>query len=206
MAFSWTIPGRRAVDELVEHAQTAIPGYYGRADREREDLEAFAEMVRFAGAVVDDWTRQTYLTLAEGTWLDAHARDRGTRRQADEADAELVERLQVPGDVVTRPVLLARADALLALAGVVGSATMLEGPDLGFFLLDTPGTPADADGFGFLADPDGSAFGWRWMTRLTLFVLVLPDGTPGGTAAAISEDARQHKAGGVTHSVEIEEP
>lgn len=204
MALSWTMPGTGDRDQLLEHARGAIPGYFGKADRAGEDLEAFAEMLSVAAGQVADWIRRTYLEYAERTWLDEHAADRGTRRQTGESDDELRLRLRVPTDVVTRPALLARTDDLLAAAGVVGSASMAEGADLGFFLFDTPVTPGDADGFGFLAEGDGVAFGYRWLGRTTVFIIFLPSATGGGTAAAIATDIVRHRAGGITSSVEAE--
>ncbi len=122
-------------DDLLEHARGAIPRHFSRPARPQEEMYAFAEIMETSHGVVEDWTLQTYIEDCEGIWLDAHAEDRALRRQTDETNDQLRERLRrPPDDAVTRPALLTAVQALLEAAGVVVAPSMVEvRRDRGFF-------------------------------------------------------------------------
>jgi hypothetical protein len=138
---------------LLDFATGALPDWVRSPD---EVLASAAKSVAMARAHGDYLFSQTLITQATGPtsdspdWLDQHARDRGTSRQAGELDPVLQARLRAVPDAVTRQALLDAANAILAAAGVAGSAAMLELPRdaayLGSFtaLTGTGGTFAQA--------------------------------------------------------------
>lgn len=74
------------------------------------------------------WRDQTFISRSKGTYLDQHARDRGTWRQAAETDPPLRSRLRNPQDALTRPVLLDAIADILTAYSVAGTAHMIEMP------------------------------------------------------------------------------
>lgn len=132
---SWTISGGSDKARLIAHAETALPRFFSRSPRGREDLQALAEvMANGVLAPIRDLLRMTYIQDSDGKWLRQHAKDRGTGPQAGESEAALKRRLVDIEDAVTRPVLLAAIQDKLDDAGVVGPLAMVELPrDGGFF-------------------------------------------------------------------------
>ena len=139
--------------EILDFATGALPAWVRQPD---EVLASAAKSVAMAQAHGEYLFSQALITSAIGPtadspdWLDQHARDRGTSRQAGESDPVLATRLRVVPDAITRLALLDAANAILVAAGVVGSAVMLELPRdaafLGSFtaLTGTGGTFAQA--------------------------------------------------------------
>jgi hypothetical protein len=189
---SWTLPGPTRYDSLLAHGAGAVPGYFRSTERAREDLHAYAATMLLVDAIASQWLRMTEIGNAVGPWVDLHARDRGVRRQAGEGDDELIARLRTIDDAVTPAALLAIANAVLAAAGVAGSARMLELPRQGLYL----GTST-------------AAIRGCWNRGLRLFrtgkplvIVILPAGTPAAVVAAVSDAIRIAKAAGVFHIVE----
>lgn len=126
--------------ELFDFAVAALPKWFTSVERHREDLAGFAKTFGAALATVRYWFGQTLIGGAQGPavglpdWLNQHAVDRGTRRQASETTPALRERLQNTPDAVTRGALLAATNAILAAEGIVGTAKMVELPRDGAFL------------------------------------------------------------------------
>lgn len=118
-------------NELLDFATGALPSWVRTPD---EVLASAAKSVAMARAQGEYLFSQALITQATGAtsvspdWLDQHARDRGTSRQAGELDPVLQTRLRVVPDAITRQALLDAANAILAAAGVAGSAAMLELP------------------------------------------------------------------------------
>lgn len=140
-------------NELLDFATGALPSWVRQPD---EVLASAAKSIALARAQGEYLFSQALITQATGPtavspdWLDQHARDRGTSRQAGELDQALQARLRVVPDAVTRQALLDAANAILAAAGVSGAAALLELPRdaayLGSFtaLTGTGGTFAQA--------------------------------------------------------------
>jgi hypothetical protein len=189
---SWTMPGPTRYENLLAHGASAVPGYFRSTERAREDLHAGAAAMLLVDATANQWLRMTEIGHATGVWLDAHARDRGVRRQAGEGDDELRVRLRTIDDAVTPPALLAIANAVLSAAGVVGSAEIVELPLDGAFM----GTSTAA--IRCCMDRGRRMF----LTGKPLIIVVLPAGTPAPVVAAVSDAIRLAKAGGVFHLVE----
>lgn len=117
--------------KLYDFAKGALPAWVKRQD---EFLTAAAKMFGSVRTMTDYLFGQALITTATGPgagtpdWLNQHARDRGTSRQAGEGDLPLQQRLRVVPDALTRQALLDAANAILAAAGVVGTAALLELP------------------------------------------------------------------------------
>ncbi|HSR79110.1 MAG TPA: hypothetical protein VLN57_21230 [Xanthobacteraceae bacterium] len=120
-----------AEQELLDFATGALPSWVRSPD---EVLASAAKTIAMARAQGDYLFSQALITQATGAtattpdWLDQHARDRGTSRQAGETDPMLQQRLRVIPDAITRQAILDAANAILAAAGVAGSAALLELP------------------------------------------------------------------------------
>lgn len=140
-------------NELLDFATGALPDWVRKPD---EVLASAAKSVAIARLHGEYLFSQALITQATGAtsdspdWLDQHARDRGTSRQAGETDPVLQARLRVVPDAITRQALLDAANAILSAASVSGSAALLELPRdaayLGSFtaLTGTGGTFAQA--------------------------------------------------------------
>lgn len=133
--------------ELFDFAVAALPKWFTSEERHREELYGFAKIFGSALATVRYWFGQTLIGSAQGPapglpdWLNQHAIDRGTRRQANETTEALRERLRNTPDAVVRDALLDAANAILAAELVAGGAAMLElprdGACLGSYASDT---------------------------------------------------------------------
>ena len=189
---SWTMPGTTRYENILAAGANAVPGFFRSTERSREDLHALAATMLIIDAAMSSWHRMTFLETAEGVWLDQHGRDRGISRQAGESDTSYRTRLRVLADAVTPASILEIADAVLAAAGVAGSARMLE-------------LPRDALYLGSSTAQIRGCFnrGLRLMrTGAPLIIVILPAGTPAAVVAAVSDAIRTRKAGGVFHTVE----
>jgi hypothetical protein len=120
--------------ELFNWAVSALPKWFTSDARQREELYGFAKMFGAVRAVVVYWFQQALITGALGPatglpdWLNQHATDRGTRRQASETDEALRIRLRNTPDALTRASLLAAAQAIVDAEGIVGTVGMVELP------------------------------------------------------------------------------
>ncbi len=119
--------------DLFDHAVRSLPSWFTNDARAMEDLAAMAKVMGAAFDTGDYWVFQTKITDAQGAvgddpdWLAQHARDRDTDRQPGESDTDLRRRIRVIADALTRPLLLAEAQAILDEDGVVGGiAYMVE--------------------------------------------------------------------------------
>lgn len=130
---TWTVPDPPR-EQLVAHAQESLPRYWSKAPRTLEDLNAMAEVIAAGMVQADDWTRQTYITHAEGKWLRQHAKDRGIYPQEGESEDALRARLQSVDDAVTRPAIIAGVQAILDDHSVTGALAVVDlRRDRGFF-------------------------------------------------------------------------
>ncbi len=111
---------------LYDWLRSTLPGWFFATDTEEEIWGAAAKALHLVRAQADSWLAATYVLDADGVWLDQHARDRGTFRQANEPEDILRERLRSVADAVAPGPVLAAVQAVLTLAGVVGTAYMLE--------------------------------------------------------------------------------
>ncbi len=117
--FTVSFPSGTDHDKLFAHIRDAMPAPF-RGDRPFEDIHAVAAQYELTMAQMREWSAMMFITTATGVWLDAHAQDRGTFRQAGETDEELRARIKTLQDVVTEPALLAAAQAIVDAAGIVG--------------------------------------------------------------------------------------
>lgn len=126
--------------ELFNVAVSVLPDWFTNDDRQLEDVAMMAKVFGPVRAQIREWlVTQSQITTAEGAtattpdWLDAIARDRGTRRRVNELSATLRDRLRNIEDAVTRGFLIAAAQSMLDGESVAGSADMTEMPRDGAF-------------------------------------------------------------------------
>lgn len=116
---------------LYDFAEGALPSWITHPD---PLLTAAAKQIGASLAQARYLFAQALIGTAEGAtsttpdWLNQHARDRNTSRQAGESDVALRERLRTIPDAVTRQAILDAANAILAAAGVSGEAALVELP------------------------------------------------------------------------------
>lgn len=182
---------------LYDAAKAALPSWLFVDDQAAQELiAALAKEMSTARDVVDEWVNNTYILQSSGFWLDELAKDRGTRRQAGETDAQLQYRLRNLQDLVTLPAITAVVNGILAPLGTTCAVAELR----------------FGKGFGRTAAHIGTgstqgAFCNRGRRvsgnpPKNTIVVILPYGTPAATVASIVEAVRQSKAGGITHLVE----
>lgn len=123
---------------LFDWLRASLPTWFFQG-HEDEVWNATAKALDVVRAQVDSWLAATYILTAEGPWLAQHARDRNTFPQADEPDETLRNRLRSVGDAVSPAAVLAAAQTALDVAGVVGTAYLVElRRDRAFFNTMTP--------------------------------------------------------------------
>ncbi len=101
----------RTTADLLEQLMRWLPP--GMAPY-RPVLGGYAAAARAAEVAGEAAVDAATLGGAVAQWLDLHARGYGVERADGETDAQLVERLRNPEDMLTRSAILAAADRLLA--------------------------------------------------------------------------------------------
>jgi hypothetical protein len=124
--------------KIYDFAKSAIPRFMFQKVRQEEEFGALVKMFDAARQQIAAYFLQAYILTADGSgpdFLNQHAIGRNTFRQDGETDAALRQRLRNIEDALTRPALLAAADAiLLAELGAGFTAAMAElRRDRGFF-------------------------------------------------------------------------
>jgi hypothetical protein len=173
--------------KLLNVAKASLPRWLF-ADGDPPAIVADAKVFARLWDQLDEWIDATYLTRAPGIWLDQHAVDRNTRRQAGETDAALAERLRHPLDAITLPALTARAQAIVDAEGIGGTVTILELRRVRAFV-GSVDNPHSFVSNGYRIAGTGQAS--------NQLIVVLPYGSTTGTAAAVYDAIRQAKAAGV---------
>jgi hypothetical protein len=178
--------------ELYDLALASLPDWFSGDENAEETVAGFAKMFGKAWAQIDSWVDMVFLKRAFGVWLEAHARDRGTSRQAGEGDGALGARLVVPSDAVTKPALIQIADAILVGAGRPAGTVILE-------------TRQEQDYWQTdVAVEQYWGKAGRWHNSPHAIMVELPAGTPAATVAAVAEAMRLFAAGGVDVVVEAQ--
>lgn len=116
---------------FYDFAKATLPDWIPDGD---EFLHGAAKMFGSVKALIDYLFGQTLISEAVGAssttpdWLNLHAADRGTRRQLNEDDPTLRERLRNVPDALTRVSLLAAINSILEAAGISDDAALVELP------------------------------------------------------------------------------
>lgn len=117
--------------KFFDFAKAALPAWIPDGD---EFLMGAAKMFGSVRALIDYLFGQTLIGNAVGAgvgtpdWLNQHANDRGTRRQLDEEDPALRERLRNIPEALTRLSIIVAIDAIIAAEGIVGNCALVELP------------------------------------------------------------------------------
>lgn len=164
----------RTVDELLAQIAGNLPGYFESV----EPLSAaFAGAQRQAELTADAVAELALFEGASGKWLRLHALGQGVQPGEGEADADLRARLRRVEDKVSKPAILAAADAILA----PDTASMVEWWEQGYLdvdlYLDIPGN--------YLGAP------------VRAFFLVIPGTATDGQVTAIIDEINRIRAAGV---------
>lgn len=197
--------------ELYDHGRSSIPSFLFQLVTAPEDwIGGFVKIFCLARRQVATWQDYAFILDAPGIWLDQHARDRGTTRQANESDDALRSRLRTVQDAVNPASLLAAATAALLADGITipsGYPYMVElRRDRMFFgtwdnpAPNPPGSNYDGRKMGYWQR------GYRFTNGRGGIIIILPPGTPTATQKSVLEAARKKKAGGFSISVEVSPP
>jgi hypothetical protein len=115
-------------EDLLAWLQSSLPKRLWQSAEGDIIIRAIARGLVPAYKQLIFWRDQTFIATAEDAFLDQHARDRGTWRQAAETDPLLRSRLRNPQDALTRPVLFDAIADILTAHSVAGTAHMVEMP------------------------------------------------------------------------------
>jgi hypothetical protein len=109
--------------KFYDFARRALPKFLFAKVRPEEVMGAFAKIFGAAKTAISGYFDQALIgqaTSSGANYLNQHAIDRGTYKQAGETDAALRARLRNVEDAITRPALLAAAAGIVSADGVVG--------------------------------------------------------------------------------------
>lgn len=176
---------------LFDHAKAALPRWLEATP----ELAAFAKIVGQALAQAQTWYDYAKIREATGIWLDQHARDRGTARQAGESDASLAARLRSIQDAVTRPALETAIGFILDPVDPVGCEIVNLRMERGFFWVD----PARGRKSAYFSR------GYRMgrSARPMIYVVILPYGTTAQQVTAVEDLLRQQGPAGYNYVIEV---
>lgn len=111
---------------LYDFAKATIPGWIFQKPRAEEIFEAFVKMFDRVRTNLGESRARSLILQSTGIWLDLHAADRGTQRQDGESNEALQARIRNIEDSVTRPSILAAAQAIVDAEGISGTVRGLE--------------------------------------------------------------------------------
>lgn len=121
-------------EEMERVALTALPRWISSEANVREAFAAFAAQVGAGRAQSSYWLGQmAHVSTSTGVtapdvvdYLDALAKDRGTKRAPSETDAVLRDRLRNTSDAINYPSLLSLVNSIITASGVQGTAVMYD--------------------------------------------------------------------------------
>jgi hypothetical protein len=193
--------------EIYDHAKASIPRFLFQKTTAPEDwIGGFVKIFDASRTQVDTWLAQAKILVAVGIWLEQHAKDRGTRRQAGESNPALRSRLRTIDDAVNVASLKNAATAALVADGVTipaGYPAIVETRRDGAFM----GTWASPAPGAFHPNYDGRKMaylsrGYRMHGPRGSIIVILPYGTSDATAKSVYQACYQKKAAGFTLVVE----
>lgn len=189
-------PLTQTEQSLFDLVRDALPRFLFQRDNDpQETFAGFAKLFGKAKDQLDFWISQTLISSAAGIWLDQHALDRGTRRQAGESDSQLRARLQTIPDAITKPAIIRAALKITLADGNAVPPALLELRQDRAFLGKDPAT-------GFARSY--LSRGYRITTwRPSSIILILPFGSTPGAIKAAAEMLRIKKAAGIKATIEV---
>lgn len=180
--------------ELFDLGKGTIPRFFfQKKTAPQEILGGAAKTFAAAKAQIASWFSMTYIKSAVNFWEDQHAKDRGIRRQNNEADASLSARIRAYPDALTIPALLGVVNQILTAAGYPATASIVEARTAGAYYQDET-LPSLQAYFGR---------GSRWNGRRHNLIVFLPLGTDAATQASCFAALNKWKAGGIGVAIEI---
>jgi hypothetical protein len=116
---------------LRDHYLEDGPGFIQEPDELLDaQIRTVAAIMARIEAAIETLHGRTFITTADGAWLDQHGTERGILRFDGESDADYRARIQLIEDQVTKPAILAAVDAILQ----VGTAELEEHGSDGLWL------------------------------------------------------------------------
>lgn len=129
-----------AVQDYIDHVLNALPKWFSNRDRSFENVKAFAEIFQDAQDQSDFWRTQAAILTAVGAtpgepdWLSQHAVDRDTRRQENETDPALRDRIRTFPDALNLVTLQDTVQSIVDAEGIIGTSELYElRPNRAFF-------------------------------------------------------------------------
>ncbi len=112
---------------LYQVAKAALPPEFFQNGQDSQELpSAFAVEMAAAKASIDTDYHRSMILDSTGIWLDQHARDRGTTRQANESNVQLRQRLRSFNPSVTLSALTGAIGAFVTGSDVTGTVGYVE--------------------------------------------------------------------------------
>lgn len=120
-----------AIEDLFRVYKSALPPDLTEDGLPRDLAYSIAEIMAIAEAETARLTRAARVGTAVGIDLEAHARDRGLRKQENESDDQLRARLQRPPQAITKGAILSAIELVVAGAyrATLELATVVAGTD-----------------------------------------------------------------------------
>jgi hypothetical protein len=185
---------------LYDHLKATLPRWlFQRSNAPEEIWGGYVKLFDAVRTQIDTWASYARILVAAGMWLDAHAHDRGTFRQASESDDALRERLRTHEDMVTLPAIQSKVEAMMTeLEPALDPPVFIELARERSWLMTEQGT------YGGTTSKPYLSRGYRVAaTRPKKIIVILPYGTSASTRAAVDEYLRLHRAAGYTHTLEV---
>ncbi len=193
---------------LADWAKDALPGWYSGDARTPEEIQVFAKIFYRLLLQVQFWVDMTYVGRAtEGSevdWLDALARELGTKRVADETDTSLRYRLRNLQPAITVAAIEDGANQLLDSLGVGDTVEIEELPrDAAFCFDGDAGVPSGSAGYGFFFTPAVDALAQRMCRpKGGVVIVIIPFGLSATVRDAVLGLIVKLRAAGITAIVE----
>lgn len=192
---------------LADWAKDALPGWYSGDARTPEEIQVFAKIFYRLLLQVQFWVDMTYVGRAtdgaEVDWLDALARELGTKRGDGEVNTSLRYRLRNIQPALTVAAIEDGANQLLDSLGIAGTVEIEELPRDGLYLSDTPGDPDDAASYGFYWTPAVDALSQRYSKpKGGSVIVIIPYGLSATVRASVLNLVTKLRAAGIAAIVE----
>lgn len=194
--------------KLFNHLRTSVPRFLFQKMSPTDEGGQFGEIwgaiVRIFDNVqahVDYWYGQSLIKQSSDIWLNQHAIDRGSNRQDSENDASVIERITTVEEMVTRPAVQAKAQAIMTALGAAGSPVIVE------LRIDADRAYASSSGYlistGFAISYLARGFRLSSSGGVSGFIVILPFGTSNSVRDAVDEYVKRYKGAGIFHRVEV---
>ena len=193
---------------LADWARDALPSWYSADGRTTEEIQVFAKMFYRLLLQIQFWVDMTYVGRAvdglEVDWLDALARELGTKRVTDETDTSLRYRLRNIQPAITVAAIEDGANQLLESLGITDDVVLEELPALSAYChTGDVGDPDESESYGFFFTPAVDALSQRMCRpKGGSIVVIIPFGLSATVRASVLSLINKLRAAGIAAFVE----